>query len=175
MWSNVHFKLLIIVYNGCPLKMRLRRTERRGLWDEIKWINLFSRDQNAIFAASKLLADSNKSFRTTIEEKQAFSTSFAQTPLLTEASSKVGRSFVPPSTDRSMNILKWRAAQSPRALHLVLLVYEMPLALMECKGLLGKLEVGGRFSAFNYTLISTSTPQGSSSFMRASIVLGFEL
>ena len=44
------------------------------------------------------------------------------------------------------------------------------------QGAIGEVEViGGKISALNYTLISTSTPQGSSSFMRASIVLGFEL
>ena len=44
------------------------------------------------------------------------------------------------------------------------------------QGAIGEVEViGGNISALNYTLISTSTPQGSSSFMRASIVLGFEL
>ena len=44
---------------------------------------------------------------------------------------------------------------------------------MGCKGLLGEVEViGGKISALNYTLISTSTPQGSSSFMRGVDRLG---
>ena len=41
------------------------------------------------------------------------------------------------------------------------------------QGAIGEVEViGGKISALNYTLISTSTPQGSSSFMRGVDRLG---